>query len=149
MKTNNIYTVISFILTGAMLLAVIALLIFAPSITDWYIEFRDNEHIEQRNTVLVLVYLVLAVALVALSTLLKLLKNVSDGIIFSHSTFIIMTLLSLYCFAECMILAFLGFIFPLSFVLSFAALMLGALLLVVRYVLAEATEIKCENDYTV
>ncbi len=149
MTKNNIYTVIAFILTGTMLLAVLALMIFAPAITDKYIELRAHEHAEQRGAILLFVYLALSVALIALLTLLKLLLNVACKVIFSNATFIIMTLLSLYCFAECIIFSCLGFIFPLSFVLAFAALMLGALLLVVRYVLAEATEIKCENDYTV
>ncbi len=149
MKKNNIYTVMSFVLTGTMLLAVVGMLILAPAITDWYLELHAMEHLPERTSILVLVYLALIVALSALITLIKLLKNVCDGVIFSHSSFIIMTLLSIFCFTECMIFAFIGFIFPLSFVLSFAALMLGALLLVVRYVLAEATEIKCENDFTV
>ena len=149
MKNKNLYTVISFILTAMLITSVIFLMFFAPKITGLYIQNKSADLQNSYTTIIWLIYAALTVALGALLTLLRLLQNVKDGIIFSSSTFVVMTALSLFCFAECTIFFALGFFFTLSSILSFAALFLGVLLLVVRFVLAEATEIKAENDYTV
>lgn len=149
MNHKDLITKVSFILTVIALTLVVALMFTVPTLTKMYLELVAIHAQSYYTTVLILAYAALVSAATALITLTKLLGTVARGDVFSHTTYKIMTLLSICCFAEMLIFLMLGYFFLLSFVVSFAALLVGVLLLVLRCVLAEATEIKAENDYTV
>lgn len=149
MTHKNVVTKISFILTVIALTLVVGLMFAAPALTKTYLELVATHAQSYYAVVLILSYAALAVAATALFTLTKLLQAVARGEIFSDTTYRIMTFLAVCCFLEMLVFLALGYFFLLSFVVSFAALLVGVLLLVLRCVLAEATEIKAENDYTV
>lgn len=149
MKKHSIYTNLSFILTALLLCAVLTLSVTAPMITDMYIRDNCPQYLSSYPVILTSIYVVLAVALIAIIVLFRLLFVVKENRVFSDSTFQIMSALSMCCFAEVVAFSLLGMYFLLSFVLSFSSLFLGVLLLVVRYVIMQATEIKEENDFTV
>jgi len=149
MTHQKVLTKISFILTVIALTLVVVLMFAAPALTKTYLELVATHAQSYYAVVLLLAYAALAVAAIALCTLINLLKTVAHGEIFSTTSYKIMTVLAVCCFLEMLVFLLLGYFFLLSYVISFAVLLVGVLLLVLRCVLAEAAEIKAENDYTV
>ena len=143
-----LYT-LSSLITTITLAAVVTLFFALPKLAEVYLEIVERNTQANLTASLVYGYAALSVAAAALLVLLRLLYVVGRGRVFSSGTNTIMTTLSICCFGEMAVFILLGLYFLLSYVVAFAALMLGILLLVLRCVLAEATEIKAENDYTV
>ena len=143
-----LYT-LSSLITTITLAAVVTLFFALPKLAEVYLEIVGRNTQANLTASLVYGYAALSVAAAALLVLLRLLYVVGRGRVFSSGTNTIMTVLSICCFGEMTVFILLGSYFLLSYVVAFAALMLGILLLVLRCVLAEATEIKAENDYTV
>ncbi len=149
MNAKKILSAISFFITVLTLAAVTVLFFMMPTMTRMYLNLVDRYTEVHYSMSILLGRTALVIAALALSALLWLLLTVGRGKVFSATTAHIMTLLSLCCFGEMTVFFILGSYFLLSYVVTFAALMLGILLLVLRCVLVEATEIKQENDYTV
>ena len=149
MKLKNILSVVSSILTAITLASVIVMFFFMPSISKAYLDLVNTFTQERYLGVLLLGRSALVVAALALGALLLLLYNVKNENVFSSLTQNVMTVLACCCFAELIVFSLLARYFLLSFVIAFAALLLGILLLVLRCVFAQAIEIKTENDFTV
>ncbi len=134
-------------------LLVVSMTVFMPSILDFYLEYVDggNASYISRNKapVLILLYTALVPVYAAIAGLLLLLSNVHRSLIFTRSSVRLIGLLAACCYVESVVFLTLSRYFILGAVLCFAALLLGTLMLVVRSVLAQGTEIKAENDFTV
>ncbi len=154
-QTNKIpfATVIAMAMTILTALLVVAMTIFLPAILDFYLEYVSGGNASYISThktpVLILLYAALIPVYAAVSGLFLLLSNVHRDLIFTRSSVRLISLLSACCYAESVICAVLSHYFILGAVLCFAALLLGTLMLVVRSVIAQAAEIKAENDFTV
>lgn len=149
---RNVNLILSFIFAFSALALLIALAAMLPALLEFYTELMQKTSdlsSPARTSSLVLLYAVLFVALAADILLLALLILVEKKKIFSQSAVRILTVIPICCFAEAILFSVLGMFFLISFLLSFAALFLGFVLLVVRGVIAEAAQIKAENDFTV
>lgn len=149
MNTKKLLYTLSFIITAITLSAVTVLFFTLPVLAEKYLRIVGGYTPHNVTMSVTYGYAALSIAAIALLVLLRLLYTVKCGRVFSIQTNTIMTILSICCFGEVTVFCLLGSYFLLSYVVAFAALMLGILLLVLRCVLAEATEIKAENDYTV
>ncbi len=102
-----------------------------------------------RGVVYVMAYLVMASIFAIDIMLLKLLKRVKNGLVFTEISVALIRYISWFCFVICAAFCVLGIYFQLAFIVAFVALLLGTCLRVVKNVIEEATEIKSENDLTV
>ncbi len=149
MNSKKVLTVVSFCITALTLISVAVLFVYIKDVAEAYLEIVGKLTAERLSATILYGRIALSVAAAALAVLLRLLFIVWGGRVFSCETKHILSSLSLFCFCECALFCLLAVHFLLSFVIAFAALMLGILLLVLRCVMAEAIEIKAENDYTV
>lgn len=154
-KENKISfsTLVAIAMTLITALLVVAMTVFMPSILDFYLKYVDGGNVSyissHKASVLVLLYTALVPVYAAIAGLLLLLSNVHRSLIFTRSSVRLIGLLSACCYVESVVFLALSRYFILGAVLCFAALLLGTLMLVVRSVLAQGTEIKAENDFTV
>ncbi len=152
-KKLPLATVIAMAMTAVTALLVIAMTVFLPSILDFYLEYVKGDNVSyissHKASVLALLYSALVPVYGAVAGLFLLLSNVHRELIFTRSSVQLIGLLAICCYIESVIFVILSRYFILGAVLCFAALLLGTLMLVVRSVIAEATEIKAENDFTV
>ncbi len=152
-KKISFASVIAISMTALTALLVVAMTVFLPAILDFYLEHISSGNANYISThktpVLALLYAALVPVYAAIAGLLLLLANVRRGLIFTRSSTRLIGILSACIYVEAVVFAVLSRYFILAAVLCFAALLLGTLMLVVRSVIAEATEIKAENDFTV
>lgn len=152
-KKLPIATVVAMAMTLITALLVLVMTVFLPSILDFYLEsgIRGNSGYisTHKTTVLALLYVALVPVYAAVAGLFLLLSNVHRNLIFTRSSPRLIGLLAACCYAESVIFIALSRYFIMAPALCFASLLLGTLMLVVRSVIAEATEIKAENDFTV
>ncbi len=152
-KRTSAETVTAMIMTALAGLLVLAMTVFLPSILDFYLEYVKIGNaagiVNDRKQVLALLYAALVPVHVAIAGLFLLLANVRRDLIFTRSSTLLIGLLAVCCYAASTVFAVLSHYFILASVLCLAALLMGTLMLVVRSVIARATEIKAENDFTV
>ena len=146
-------TLVAIAMTLITALLVVAMTVFMPSILDFYLKYVNGGNVSyisaHKAPVLALLYVTLIPVYAAVAGLLLLLSNVHRSLIFTRSSVRLIGLLSICCYVEAVVFLTLSRYFILGAVLCFAALLLGTLMLVVRSVLAQGTEIKAENDFTV
>lgn len=146
-------TLVAIAMTLITALLVIAMTVFMPSILDFYLKYVGSGNASYISThkapVLALLYAALVPVYAAIVGLLLLLSNVHRSLIFTRSSVRLIGLLAACIYVESVVFLALSRYFILGAVLCFAALLLGTLMLVVRSVIAQGTEIKAENDFTV
>ena len=153
--SNKVSTVISMILTILLFFALCALAVCLPMVVDSMIDTPDNIGnrasitATQRALVLADAYTMIAVAFAAVAFLLCLLRRVLHGQVFSDVTVRLIASVSWCCFGEALLFLLIGAVFQLAFGVAIAACCLGVCLRVVKNVIAEATRIKSENDFTI
>ena len=153
--SNKVSTIISMILTVLLFLALCALAVCLPMVVNSMIDTADNIGNRasitaiQRALVLADAYAMVGVAFVAVVLLFLLLQKVWRGLVFSDATVRLISAVSLCCFGEALLFLLIGGVFQLAFGVAIAACCLGVCLCVVKNVIAEATRIKSENDYTI
>ena len=146
---------ISIALSAVFFAVCVAGVFFAPGLSRLFISMK--EHVSDvtfapeagYGLVLTMAYFIILVAMLADIQLFALLLRVKDGLVFTAKSTSLVRGISWCCFFLCAVVCVLGIYFKLAFVVAFAALLLGICLRVVKNVLEEATEIKCENDLTV
>ena len=99
--------------------------------------------------VFLLVYAILAAGGVAGVLMLRLLRLVQKGQVFTVTSISSLRGVSWCCVLAGFLFALLGWYFPLSLAVGFVAVFVGLCLRVMKNVLEEATAIKSENDLTV
>ena len=146
-------TLVAIAMTLITALLVIAMTVFMPSILDFYLKYVGGGNASyictHKAPVLALLYAALVPVYAAIVGLLLLLSNVHRSLIFTRSSVRLIGLLAACIYVESVIFLALSRYFILGAVFCFAALLLGTLMLVVRSVIAQGTEIKAENDFTV
>lgn len=153
--SNKISINLSIVIAVLFLVACVAGAFIMPTLVNMLIDTPDNignrGDITQTGRILVHIasYLILAIFVIADIFMLSLLSGVKKGLVFTDNTVSLIRGVSWCCFAVCFLFAFLGFYFQLSFVVAFLGIFLGVCLRIVKNVIAEATEIKNENDLTV
>ena len=110
---------------------------------------RSQMTTAERYTVLVITYAMVAVAAVAILLLMRLLRVVSHGKVFSAETTKLIDMVSLCCFGEGLLFAVTGIWFQLSFGVTMAVCFIGLCLRIVGNVIKEACRMKAENDLTI
>lgn len=153
--SNKVSTIISMVLTVLLFLALCALTVCLPMVVNSMIDTVDNigdrASITQTQRALVLTdaYAMVAIAFSAVILLFLLLRRVLRGAVFSCLTVRLISSVSWCCFMEAILFLLIGGFFQLAFGVAIAACCLGVCLCVVKNVIAEATRIKAENDYTI
>ena len=140
----------------SMILAVIFLIVCAvtaimlPMLADTLIDVKGAPwEAGDRIAVLVLAYALLSVVVLADLLLILLLRRVHRGLVFSRKSTDLVRGISWCCMLLGAVCLGMSRYFRLALVLTFAAVLLGICLRVVKNVLEEATEIKSENELTI
>lgn len=156
LKVSNKFSInLSIVISLLFFAACVAGVFIMPTLTNMLIDTPDNignrgEITEtERLLVHIAAYLILAVFMFADVLMFTLLQRVKNGLVFTEKTVSLIRGVSWCCFAVCLLFAFLGIYFQLSFIVAFLGVFLGVCLRVIKNVIAEATEIKNENDLTV
>ncbi len=131
-------------------LLLIALAVMIPFFTERYFD-RHPERLAEELYVpsLIFLYTAMVPAFAAVIALDRLLAGIGKGELFTDKNVRLLTVLVLCCFGEALIFFGFGFCFMLSFLLSFAALFMGLMLLTVTNLVRVGVDIKHENDYTI
>ncbi|MBQ2828385.1 MAG: DUF2975 domain-containing protein [Clostridia bacterium] len=156
LNVSNKFSInLSIIISILFFVVCIAGIFIMPTLTDMLIDTPDNigsrgEIIEtERILVHIAAYLILAVFMFADVLMFALLQRVKNGFVFTSKSVSLIRGVSWCCFVVCFLFAFLGLYFQLSFIVAFLGVFLGVCLRVIKNVIAEAVEIKNENDLTV
>ena len=156
LKISNKHSInLSIIISVLFFVICIAGAFIMPKLVPMLIDTPDNIGnrgditVGGRAFVMVISYLLLAVFVAADALLFKLLMNVKKELVFTSQSVGLIRGVSWCCFAVCLLFCGLGLYFQLAFVVAFMAVFLGLCLRVTKNVIAEATEIKSENDLTV
>ncbi len=156
LKISNKHSInLSIIISVLFFVICVAGAFIMPKLVPMLIDTPDNIGnraditIGGRTFVMVISYLLLAVFVAADALLFKLLLNVKKELVFTSQSVGLIRGVSWCCFAVCLLFCGLGLYFQLAFVVAFMAVFLGLCLRVTKNVIAEATEIKSENDLTV
>jgi len=104
---------------------------------------------EHKPVILGIGYGVLAIAAVTDGLLICLLRRVQTGAVFTQESIALLRGISWCCVTAGGLFVWLGCYFLVSYAVAFAAILVGICLRVVKNVIAQATEIKSENDLTV
>lgn len=99
--------------------------------------------------IIALAYNILAIVVLTNTLLLSLLLRVRNSLVFTAKSVGLIRGISWCCFLLAAVFFVLGFYFMLSFVITFFAIFLGMCIRVVKNVIEQAVQIKCENDLTV
>ena len=147
--------VLSTVLASLLLISLVILCFPLPYLVESLCNTRDligdraNMTAAQRNLVLAIAYGMIAVAEGAILVMLKLLRTVGRGKVFSPVTNKLITAVSLCCFGEALLFALTGIWFQLSFGATLGLCFVGLCLLIVGNVIREAIRLKAENDLTI
>jgi len=153
--SKDISIIFSIIIALALMLLCIGGLFVLPTLTDKLIDTRDvigdrnNLGEAGRMFIHVLAYVLLVLIMAADALLFALLLRVRGGKVFTPRSVTLIRGVSWSCILMCLTTALLGIYFQLSFFVAFGLLFLGVCLRIVKTAIAEATEIKSENDLTV
>ena len=147
--------VLSTILASLLLIALAVLCFLLPYVVESLCGTRDlignraRMTAAQRYIVLGISYSMVAVAAGAILVMLKLLRTVGRGEVFSPITNKLISAVSLCCFGEAFLFALTGIWFQLSFGVTLGLCFVGLCLLIVSNVIREAIRLKAENDLTI
>ena len=150
-SANKITLIVSRVLVWLVIAAIVALAFTTPCITDFYIDHisRIDAAAALRTPTIVFVYIALVPAFIAAVALARLLGNISKDKVFIKQNVTLLRVIYLSCFADAAVFFGFGFFYILSFCLAFVALFIGVMLRVVMNLIAQAVDIKAENDYTI
>ncbi|MBQ3602651.1 MAG: DUF2975 domain-containing protein [Clostridia bacterium] len=152
LKISNKHSVnLSLAISVVFFAVCIAGLFVMPFLSELLLSMRNGRVLGENVTVFVTViaYLILAVFMLADILLFNLLLRVKRSLVFTAKSVSLIRGVSWCCFAAGILFCCLGLFFNLSFVVGFMGAFLGLCLRVTKNVIAEATEIKSENDLTV
>ena len=122
-----------------------------PFLLGLFVEMRGLSHISTEIFIFILVvaYLILALFMLADILLFKLLQHVKYGAVFTPKSVALIRGVSWCCLAASLLFCCVGIFFYICFAIGLAGIFLGLCLRVTKNVIAQATEIKSENDLTV
>ena len=127
----------------------LAAVLTAPWLTRWFVGFSQAGLKEEAACFVATIYVGAVPAAYLLYSLLKLLRRIETGQVFTANNVELLRRISWSCFAGAVIaLISLFYYFPWFFV-AVAAAFMGLIVRVVKNVVAQAVELKNEADYTV
>ncbi|MBQ3842702.1 MAG: DUF2975 domain-containing protein [Ruminiclostridium sp.] len=138
---------LSRILTFAVLVLAVVILFLIPIITQWYDDVSGKEPIMPVLTVCA--YIADVIVIAALWELNRLLTNISKQELFTERNTRCVRIISWCCFGLAAVFAVLSFWRLLALLVAVIAAFVGLILRVVKNMLATATELREENDYTI
>jgi heme exporter protein D len=126
-----------------------AVVVTAPWLTNWFVEFSQSSLKGKEAYLMATIYVGSVPAAYLLYSLLKLLRHIEIGQVFTPKNVELLRRISWSCFLGAGIaLISLLYYFPWVF-LAVAAAFMGLIVRVVKNVVAQAVELKDEADYTV
>ncbi len=153
--SNRTSSIISLSLALALIPALLFLAIKLPHIVTVLLNVHeaigDDGPLRawEHTGILIDAYAILAVAFAAVALLIVLLRSTLSERVFSEGALRTLNALSICCFVEGALFAYVAIYFHAVLCLTLAAFFLGVSLRVVRNVIAEAMRYKEENDLTV
>ena len=127
----------------------VAAVVTAPWLTQWYVEFSQAGLEEEAAYFMATIYVGSVPAAYLLYSLLKLLRRIETGQVFTAKNVELLRRISWSCFVGAGIaLISLLYYYPWLF-MGVAAAFMGLIVRVVKNVVAQAVELKDEADYTV
>ncbi len=123
-----------------------------PFLLGLFVEMRGISYVISTGQfifILIVAYLILALFILADILLFKLLQRVKHGAVFTPKSVALIRGVSWCCLAASLLFCCVGIFFYICFAIGLAGIFLGLCLRVTKNVIAEATEIKSENDLTV
>lgn len=119
-----------------------------PYLVNWFISINPTKEYNY-YLLLITLWCCAVPAFIALMTLIKLLKNLSNEQVFIQDNANYIRLLSWCCFSVCIVFFVLATQHYLAIVFVIIVAFMGLILRVIKNVFAHAIEIKTENDLTV
>ncbi len=145
--TNKNSLLLSRAITWAIFLLACSILFLIPIITEWYDAVSGKPPI--RTVLTVCLYISDIFAILAVWELSLLLRNISKQELFTVRNTRCVRVISWCCFVVAVVCCVLSFWRILALMIAVVAAFVGLILRVVKNMLAAATELREENDYTI
>ena len=150
MKRPHLSLILSTVLCIAALIGMSGAAILLPRIMTHYVTHFVPTAMERFWLIVAILYAALAVALAVVVLLLRLLRVVWTGRVFTMVSSRLVMAIACLVVAEGLVFGILGMMyFPLAYAVCFVAVTMGLCLMVVRTVLKDAAALKEENDGTI
>ena len=150
MKRPHLSLILSTVLCIAALIGMSGAAILLPRIMTHYVTHFVPAAMERFWLIVAILYTALAVALAVVVLLLRLLRVVWTGRVFTMVSSRLVMAIACLVVAEGLVFGILGMMyFPLAYAVCFVAVTMGLCLMVVRTVLKDAAALKEENDGTI
>ena len=150
MKRPHLSLILSTVLCIAALIGMSGAAILLPRIMTHYVSRFVPAAMERFWLIVAILYAALAVALAVVVLLLRLLRVVWTGRVFTMVSSRLVMAIACLVVAEGLVFGILGMMyFPLAYAVCFVAVTMGLCLMVVRTVLKDAAALKEENDGTI
>ena len=128
----------------------LAVVVTAPWLTHWFVEFSQaGLKEEEAACFMATIYVGSVPAAFLLYSLLKLLRRIETGQVFTAENVELLRRISWSCFAGAGVALISLFYYYPWFIMAVAAAFMGLIVRVVKNVVAQAVELKDEADYTV
>jgi hypothetical protein len=128
----------------------LAVVVTAPWLTHWFVEFSQAGLKEKEAAFfMATIYVGSVPAAFLLYSLLKLLRRIETGQVFTAENVELLRRISWSCFAGAGVALISLFYYYPWFIMAVAAAFMGLIVRVVKNVVAQAVELKDEADYTV
>lgn len=140
---------LSKIFTVLFMVALAAALVLAPYLVNWLIYYSINAHSFQYPFFLITLYTGGIVAAVLLISLYRLLHNIGKDNIFTEKNVSLLRTISWCCFIAgiiCLVSAL--YYLPWAMV-AIAAAFMGLVVRIIKNMVAQAVQLKEDNDYTI
>lgn len=147
MWTNEKSTVLTSILTKAIIVFMVIGLFALPFGAKWYDSVSEKPSVFVH--LLVTLYTAYIPGFIMMFSLDKLLSNIRKKEVFTEQNIKYLRISSWCCFIASICFFVFGFWRPLSFLLSFAAIFLGLVIRVIKNTFSQALILREENEFTI
>ena len=149
MKKYKLSLVFCIIITVFFSLFILALMLIAPKIVNWFTFYSVNADTSDYIFFLITIYAGGAAALVMLVSLISLLKNIYQEQVFIRNNIKLLKIISISCFVGSIIALSSAFYYPAWGVIGIGGFFMALIIWVVKNVIAKAVIIKEEQDLTI
>ncbi len=154
-RAVRVSVLLSYVFSGIFVLLLLALSLLLPRLVPILLSVPDlmGEQLTvtewETRFILLLSYLAIAVAFVAVGFLVSVLRSVAGGFVFANPTVRALYAVAICCLFEGLIFLIIGFRFQLALLLFAMACFLSLCLYIVGNVLLLGMDYKAENDLTI
>lgn len=147
MWTNDKSTLLTSILTKALIGFMIFGLFIVPLCATWYDAVSNQAPI--KIPLCIIIYIAYIPGFIMMFSLDRLLTNIRKKEVFTTENIKYLRISSWCCFAAAVCFFALGFFRLLAFLICFACIFLGLVIRVIKTAFTEALALREENDYTI